>query len=69
MTTTKRSKCHHCAQPITEQIITKAKDAQQYINEYSTDDDDVAWIGRDGNAICYTNDVAHCTSKEWYAAQ
>lgn len=65
----KRSKCHYCAQPITEKPITKANDAERYIGEYGASDDDLVWIAKDGNAICYAHDVAHCTTKEWYTGQ
>lgn len=65
----KRSKCHYCAQPITQKTIINADDADKYINEYCAYDDDIAWIAKDGTAICFSNDVAHCTTKDWYAAQ
>lgn len=65
----KRSKCHYCSQPITEKMITKANDAAQYIGNYGAFDDDLVWIAKDGNALCYADGVAHCTTKDWYAAQ
>jgi hypothetical protein len=65
----KRSKCHYCSQPITEKVITGANDAAQYIGNYGVFDDDLVWIAKDGNAICYAHDVAHCTTKEWYSGQ
>jgi len=67
--TTKRSKCHFCGQPITEKEVIKAQDAQRFIDEYCAEDHDLVWVAKDHNAICYADGIAHCTSKEWYAAQ
>jgi hypothetical protein len=54
---------------MTQKSVSIAKDAEQYGREYYAFDDDIVWITRDGNAICYANDVAHCTTQEWRMAQ
>lgn len=69
MTTARRGRCQHCAQPITEKLIGKASDATSYINEYGTYDDELVWVAKDGKAICFSHGAAHITSKEWYSAQ
>jgi hypothetical protein len=65
----KRSKCHFCGQPMTEKPVIKATDAERFINEYCTEDEELVWVAKDGNAICYADGIAHCTTKDWYACQ
>jgi len=73
-TTTKkrarRSRCNCCGQAITEKQVIKANDAQNYINNYSANDDELVWIGVDGNAMCYGAhfDTFHYTAAEQRAA-
>ncbi len=69
MTTARKSKCIHCSQPLMEKAVVNAKDADRYIGEYGAFDDDLVWIARDGNAICYGSDTAHITAKEFASGQ
>ena len=69
MTSARKSKCIHCAQPLVEKPVVNAKDADRYIGEYGSFDDDLVWIARDGNAICYGSNTAHNTAKEWGSGQ
>jgi hypothetical protein len=62
-------KCHNCSQLITNKLITTALDAEKYIAEYGTFDDEIVWVAKDGKANCHTHDTAHYTTKQWYAAQ
>lgn len=61
----RKSKCHNCAQPITEMIVIQAIDSQRYIAEYGTFDDESVWVAKDGKSICHTHDTAHYTTKQW----
>ena len=63
------SKCHNCDQIITKKMVIKAIDAAEYIAEYLAYDDEKVWVAKDNKAICHREDVAHYTTKEWYAAQ
>jgi hypothetical protein len=69
-TTTKkrarRSRCNCCGQQITEKQVIKANDAQSYIDNYGASDDELVWIGKDGNAMCYGShfDTYHYTQRE-----
>jgi hypothetical protein len=52
-----------------EKAVVNAKDADRYIGEYGAFDDDLVWIARDGNAICYGSNTAHITAKEFASGQ
>ena len=69
MNTARRSRCLHCSQPIAEKLVGKATDADRFITEYGTYDDELVWVAKDGKAICYSHDTAHTTNKEWQAGQ
>lgn len=68
---TRRSRCVHCGRSITEKPVIKAVDAQQFIAEYGTYEDDLVWVdGKAKRALCDTQGygTAHITPQEWKSA-
>lgn len=71
MATARRSRCLHCNRSITEKPVIKAVDAQEYINEFCSYDDDLVWVdSKDKRALCDTMNygTGHITEKEWKVA-
>ena len=64
----RRSRCHHCSRAITERQVVKAVDANRYIAEYGSYDDELVWVdNKSKKAICDDGGLStgHMTQKEW----